>query len=304
VSFLCKAVLFVLFGALLPVSVAAHTGVVPMPRNLWGDWSFEPGIVIPLTFTAVLYMRGARTTRGVNSREAVCFWLGWTFLTLALVSPLHTAGETLFSAHMAQHEILMLAAAPLLVLSRPLAPLLWGMPIQARRGLGRFAKRKGFQSLWHGITSPFTAWWIHLAALWAWHIPVLFMWTLRSEWAHAAQHLSFFGSALLFWWALFYAQGQSSYGMSVLYVFTTAVHTSILGALLTVSPGVWYPAYENTSQAWGFTPLQDQQLGGLIMWIPASVVYLGIGLMLFSQWLQGGESKLFESKLLRRSYAD
>jgi putative membrane protein len=129
------------------------------------------------------------------------------------------------------------------------------------------------------------AWWIHFVALWGWHLPILFQATLKNEWVHAIQHLSFFASALLFWWSLLYARGRANYA-SVLYIFTTAVHTSVLGALLTFAQTVWYPAYRTTTQVWGLTPIEDQQLGGLIMWIPAGLVYLAVGLWAFALWLR------------------
>ncbi len=99
-------------------------------------------------------------------------------------------------------------------------------------------------------------------------------------------------SALIFWWSLFYAHGRKSYGAGVLYVFTTAVHTGILGALLTFSSRPWYSPYLRTTEAWGYTPLEDQQLGGLIMWVPASLVYLAAGLYLFSAWLKESDTAL------------
>ena len=136
---------------------------------------------------------------------------------------------------------------------------------------------------------PFNAWTIHAAALWIWHFPPLFEATLTNDWIHAAQHLSFLGSALLFWWSLFYGRGRHPYGTGVVYIFTTGVHTGILGALLTVTTKVWYPAYGNASLAWGLTPLEDQQLGGLIMWVPASLVYLGAGLTMFGAWMRASE---------------
>jgi len=120
----------------------------------------------------------------------------------------------------------------------------------------------------------------------------MFELTLKSELAHTAQHLSFFLSALLFWWALFYAHGRKAYGAAVFYVFTTAVHTSILGALLTFAPHVWYSSYATTTQAFGLTPLEDQQIGGLVMWVPASLVYLGAGLWLFAAWLKESDAML------------
>ena len=206
-------------------------------------------------------------------------------LSLALVSPLHPLGEALFSAHMAQHEILMLLAAPMLVVSRPLVPLLWGLPFGWRRVAGRWSKMRPVQRIWESLTLPLAAWCIHAAALWIWHAPALFQATLTSELAHSAQHLSFLLSALLFWWALLYGPGRMNYGSGVLYIFTTGVHTSILGALLTFASSVWYPAYRSTAPLWGITSLEDQQVGGLIMWIPAGLVYLAAGLILFAAWL-------------------
>jgi putative membrane protein len=282
----------------MSVAAFAHTGEPLEPHDLWTAWSFAPGIVIPLAASAILFGIGARRSRGVTPGEFTYFWTGWVALTLSLVSPLHALGESLFSAHMAQHEILMLVAAPLLVLSRPLVPMLRALPMAWRKGLGQSSKEAFVQRPWRFITRPFAAWLIHAAALWLWHLPQLFQATLENEWIHAAQHVSFFGSALLFWWSLFFAHGRAGYGAGVLYIFTTAVHTSILGALLTFARSVWYPAYSETAGQWSLTPLEDQQIGGLIMWVPAGVVYLGAGLALFALWLR-------ESDVLARrgSYA-
>jgi putative membrane protein len=294
-----KRWLFIALFAFSQVSGFGHSGELLEPHDLWRAWRFDPGIILPLAATAILYARGARTSRGAAVPQFACFWSGWLFLAGSLISPLHSLGEVLFSAHMAQHEILMLVAAPLLVLSRPLVPMLWGLPITWRRALGQWSKGPWVQRVWRSISQPSVAWGIHAVALWLWHAPQLFQATLSNEWIHSAQHLSFFGSALLFWWSLFYAHGRASYGAGFLYIFTTAVHTSILGALLTFARTVWYPAYAFSTKAWGLTPLEDQQLGGLIMWIPAGVVYLAAGLALFALWLR--ESDVIARQ---RSYAD
>ncbi len=244
------------------------------------EWEFDPGVVIPLALSAVLYLRGARISRGATHIQQLLFWSAWLSLVVALVSPLSPMGESLFSAHMTQHEILMLISAPLFVLSRPLAPMLWGMPVAWRRPFGLAARAT--------VVKPAAAWCIHAIALWGWHVPALFDATLTNEWIHAAQHLSFFGSALLFWWSLFESRAHN-YGAAVLYIFTTAIHTTILGALLTFAPSIWYPPYATTTAPWGLTALQDQQLGGLIMWVPASLVYIATGLALFARWLRESE---------------
>jgi putative membrane protein len=254
--------------------------------SIWTDWEIDPGVVIPLAISAVLYAIGCRRHVGLTRVQRACFWAGWLSLIVALVSPLHPLGEVLFSAHMVQHEILMLVSAPLLVVSRPLVTFLWAAPFEWRRTLGRWSKAKPIRGSWLWLSAPLTAWWIHAIAIWVWHAPPLMDAALKSDLVHTAQHLSFFLSALLFWWALFYAHGRRAYGSGVLYIFTTAVHTGILGALLTFAPLPWYVPYANTTQAWGLTPLQDQQIGGLIMWVPASIVYLAAGLYLFAAWMR------------------
>ena len=145
------------------------------------------------------------------------------------------------------------------------------------------------------LEEPLVAWVVHGVALWVWHAPALFDAAVRSELVHFFQHASFFGTALLFWWALFNARrGPAAYGAGVLYLFTTAVHSSLLGALLTFARTLWYQPYANTTQAWGLTAIQDQQLGGLIMWIPAGLVYVGAGLIMVVGMLRESERMVLE----------
>ena len=152
--------------------------------------------------------------------------------------------------------------------------------------MARIPKSRAWTALWIPISSAAAAWIIHAVALWAWHAPTLFEAALHREWIHAVQHLCFLGSAVLFWWTLIHGRhGRLGYGAAVVYVFTTAAHNSILGALLTFAPRAWYPTYVSTAPAWSITPLQDQQLGGLIMWIPAGILLLAVGLALVAGWI-------------------
>jgi cytochrome c oxidase assembly factor CtaG len=269
--------------------LALHGG---QPHN-WHDlaraWSFEPLVIISLTITAILFAIGFSRLkrRSIRTWEALCFAGGWLALFIALVSPLHAWGRVLFSAHMSQHEVLMLVAAPLLVLGRPLIAFLWALPLNWSRRLGNAGKIVWINRLWRTLTIPLVAWLVHAVALWMWHIPVLFDATLHSETVHTLQHLSFLLSALLFWWALIHGpQGAMGYGAAVLYLFTTSVHSGALGALITLASSVWYPSYNGLTTSWGLTTLEDQQLGGLIMWIPAGLVYVIAGLALFAGWLR------------------
>jgi putative membrane protein len=268
-------------------------------QELWRAWSFEPFVVIGLALSAWLYARGLRRLwrsgkirRGIRTWEAWCYAGGWLALVIALVSPLHAWGSALFSAHMTQHEILMLVAAPLLVLGRPLIAFLKALPSKWAYVLVWLGNASGLNNVWRIVTHPFVAWLIHAAALWIWHVPVLFQATLNNEFVHALQHSSFLFSALLFWWAVMHGrQRMLGYGAAVLYMFTTAMHSGLLGALITFAHGVIYPAYTQTTGSWGFTPLEDQQLGGLIMWVPAGLVYVIAGLALFAGWLRESEAR-------------
>jgi len=271
-----------------------HEGQPHNWQELAHAWSFEPLVVGSLVLTAGLFALGwwrlrqeAPERRSPRTWEAICFAGGWLGLFVALVSPLHAWGSVLFSAHMTQHEVLMLVAAPLLVLGRPLVVFLWAFPVNWSRRIGNIGKIAVVNRTWRWLTIPLVAWLTHAIALWTWHVPVLFDAVLHNEWIHTLQHLSFLLSALLFWWALIHGpQGAMGYGAALLYLFTTSIHSGALGALLTVAGSVWYPSYIGLTSSWGLTPLEDQQLGGLIMWIPAGLVYVIAGLALFAGWLR------------------
>jgi putative membrane protein len=287
-------------SALTASTAFAHEGKPHTPRDLLTTWGVEPLVIASLAISGWLYFRGVRrlwreSSGGVGIRkwEAASYAGGWFALFIALVSPLHPLGSVLFSAHMTQHEVLMLVAAPLLVLGRPIIAFLWALPFGWRRRVGRVGKVGWVESTWRTITNPLAAWAIHAVALLSWHIPLLFQATLGSELVHTAQHLSFLLSALLFWWALIHGRrGLMGYGAAVLYMFTTSVYTGVLGALITFASTPWYPAYSDTTQSWGLSPLEDQQVGGLIMWVPAGLVYLFAGLALFAGWMRESERRV------------
>jgi putative membrane protein len=129
-----------------------------------------------------------------------------------------------------------------------------------------------------------------------WHVPVLFEAAMRDERLHAFQHFTFFLSAALFWWALVHGRyGRAGYGLAVLFVFATAVHTSILGALISVAPRLIYAIYEQRARLAGWQPLEDQELAGLIMWIPSGLLFLATALALFAAWLGEAERRAARS---------
>ena len=285
-------------ASLAPRLLRAHEGRPLEPHDLAGAWVLEPGILIPLLLSAALYVLGVRALwrseagRGIRRWEAALFAAGWVTLAIALVSPLHALGEVLFSAHMAQHVLLMGIAAPLLVLGRPLIPFLWALPIGWRRNAGAGAKLRPVRAAWVALTQPMVAWILHATAILVWHIPVLYDATVASDAMHTFQHGSFLGTALLFWWSLIHGRERRlGYGAAVLYLFGTVVISGGLGALLTFASRPWYVSYLGVTRAWGLTTLEDQQLAGLIMWIPAGLPYLIAALALLAAWIREAERR-------------
>jgi putative membrane protein len=243
----------------------------------------DPFAIFVLSLSATTYIAGCVRMRGrLPGRERAAFAAGWIVLAIALLSPIATFSAVLFSVHMTQHELLMLVAAPLLTLGRPLVPMLFALPRRwrlAMRGVTR-------GSITAGVTAPVSVFVLHALALWVWHLPPLYEAAVRDDGVHLVQHICFTGTACLFWWGLLRGRyGRMGYGAAVFYVFATAMHSGGLGALLTFAPRPAYPLYVGQAHAHGIDPLADQQLAGLLMWIPAGVAMMVFGLAIFAAWL-------------------
>jgi len=237
--------------------------------------------VLVLAGTGLLYARGqremARRGAAVRRVEPWAFWAGWFVMLAAVAPPLDALAAARFSAHMLQHELLMLVGVPLMIVGRPMPVWLWGLPPSARGAAGGLIQGGGPAAMWRILTVPVVAWALHGLAIWVWHAPPLYEAAVRSEAVHALQHTIFVGTSVLFWWGLVYGRyGRAGYGASVFYVFTTLVHTGLLGAVFTLTTAPLYPVYvERAPDA-----LADQQLAGLVMWVPAGAIYLLAGLVL------------------------
>jgi cytochrome c oxidase assembly factor CtaG len=243
-----------------------------------------------LTITAGLYAAGSRRLAVRDARvrrvEQVAFWTGWVAAVSVLLPPIDTWATRLFSVHMFQHEMLMLVAAPLLVAGRPIVAVLWALPDASRMRATHGRGAAAVTAVWRALTVPLVAWALHGATVWLWHLPLLYEEAVHRESVHAVQHITFVTTAVFFWWGLVYGRyGRAGYGVSVLFVFATLVHTGLLGALFTLSHSPFYGVYIERASAAGIDPVADQQLAGLIMWIPAGVVLTCCGLALFTAWL-------------------
>ena len=274
-----------------------------MPHDAWTSWSFDALVVASLALSAFIYTRGvhrlwnsAGRGRGVTVGQRARFWTGWIVLAVALVSPVHAIGSLLFSVHMTQHELLMVVAAPLLVTSQPLVASAWAFERTTLANIsqwriGHVRVSHAANKAWQRISTPAVALAIHVVAVLAWHLPALYQATLRSDAMHALQHASFFMSAIAFWWGLLRARREAA-AAGVAYLFIAMMITGVFGALLTFARELWYPAYAATAPAWGVSAIDDQRLGGMIMWIPGGLSYLGAALWLMGMWLREDRARV------------
>jgi putative membrane protein len=290
-----------LFVLLVVVPAAyAHNGVDHGARHWSAADVWNALTAVSLVSVALLYALGLRRLwrseggqHTIRRWQALAFFAGCASAALALLGPLDRWSDVLFSAHMAQHEVLMLVAAPLMVLGRPFIVTLWGLTPWWRGAVAAFARRPSVVRLWDLSTGALTVLLLHAVVLWAWHVPALFEAALHSESVHVVQHLGFFLTAALFWWALVHGRyGRLGYGIGVMYVFATAMHTQILGALLTFGSRPWYPTHTARTVAAGMNAVADQQLAGIVMWIPFGVVFVLVGLALFAAWLGEAERRV------------
>lgn len=280
-------------------NASAHTRARPTPETIWSSWNLDPLLAMGLLLGGWLYLRGlAALWRHAGHGNGIAVWQVWAFaggmlsLVVALVSPLDALGAALFSAHMVQHLILFLVAPMLFAMSRPAVAISWAIPNAYRKQLLTDLHR---QPILRGMTSvfahPVAIWMIFTGVLWIWHVPAMYDAALRSDWVHQAEHLSFMAASYLFWaWLLQPGRGRKGRGgLAVLFVFTSVIQSGLLGAILTFAGTTLYHGHQPFTQAWGLTTLEDQQLAGLIMWIPMGLWFTATIIFVFIMWLRDAE---------------
>jgi cytochrome c oxidase assembly factor CtaG len=258
--------------------------------NFWlTQWNWDPTIVVGTALVVGFYLYGVgplrrkyRLADGVSRARVFTFLLGVFCMFLALVSPLDELGDSyLFSAHMLQHLCLTTVGPPLLLLGTPgwlLRPLI---------------RRRGVLQLARILTYPALAFFLFNADFWLWHAPPLYNATLENQSIHILEHLTFIACGLLFWWPIFSPLEELprlSIGGQLLYIFLSGMPTVALGAGLTFLPPLYAP-YLAAPRVWGISAATDQQLGGLIMWIPVNLLSIVIISLLFIRWMQRQDAR-------------
>ena len=250
-------------------------------------WQLEPLALVSLLVVGGLYLIGRRRLARISGRGEIggawFFAAGWGAVALALLSPLHSYAEELFAVHMLQHLLLMSVAAPLLLLANPMPTVLWGLSPSIRAAIGRSlaADAPAMRTL-RLLTLPPLAWCLFVLNLWLWHLPPVYQAALGNEPLHYLQHALFFGTAVLFWWPVIGPaplRSRLRYTSRLLYVFLAWLPNSLLGAIITFA-SVPLPFYAARPRHWGLDPMTDQQIAGLLMWIPGDLIYAAAMLVL------------------------
>lgn len=255
----------------------------------WYLWNLEPGLLTVLVLQTWFYLACVGPLRHLIpdsarvARRQIVFFLGGTLaLVVALISPVDTLGSYLLTMHMVQHMLLTMLAPPLLLLGTPA----WLLRPLVRLPLVRDLAR--------AVTHPVLAFFAANLIFAAWHFPRLYDATLQSLPIHILEHAMFFFSAVLMWWPLVSPMEELpplSPPLQCVYLFLQTLPPTILGAIITFANFLLYPSYLNVPRVWGLSIMDDQQLAGLIMWVPGSLIYFVILTFIFIRWLESDEKR-------------
>jgi putative membrane protein len=238
-------------------------------------------VLVPASLAARVLVR--RTGRRGRAR-AVSLLTAAALVVVALSGPVERLAGVLLTGHMIQHLLLMSFAAPLVAWALPprLLPVL--LP-EGVRGRTVRAVRRRMPSLGPWVASG-TAVAIATVTLWTWHVPALYEAAIRVPLIHGLEHLTLFATALMLWWVVIESEHGGATGRGLLVLFVGAAQATGLGALIAFSGSPWYGVYAEGPGAWGLTPIQDQQLAGLLMWSVGGLVAVVVGVLMTVAWLQ------------------
>jgi cytochrome c oxidase assembly factor CtaG len=290
---LVLALVLLLAALVLPSQALAHGAIARAPQlpGILMQWRLEPFALAGVTLAGAGYFWAVRRIgRGHPGhpnppRRSWFFVAGLLALVLALTSPIEVYEGQLFSVHMAQHMLLELVAAPLLLAGAPITLALRVASPSVRRRLLKILQSR----VTHLVSFPIVAWVLFAAVNWGWHFSVLYDQALENPWLHYVEHASFLGAALLFWWPVL-GVDPSTWRMPhparLLYLFLAMPQNSFLGVALLSAGTVLYPHYVTNLRSWGPTPLDDQRLGGTLMWVGGDLAFLIAMALVLAGWMR------------------
>jgi len=255
----------------------------PLPHGLelLLAWTVDPTFLVPLA-VAILYFRGLRAIRregrgGFARWRPVLLLLGVVLAGVALLSPVDLLADYSFTWHMIQHMLIAQVSVPLILLAAPFLPVIRGLPERFRRvAFIPFARHPEVQRFFRAFTSPIMAFVCYVVALWAWHLPGLYDAALENDFVHYFEHFCFVVTSVQMHWHVvnpYPFRSRMHYLVRAAFLFVITVQNSALGALITFSDDVLY-AYARLESFWGLSMMDDQLMGGLLMWVGGGMMHL------------------------------
>lgn len=273
------------------------------------SWDLRAEVLLLLALAGITYILGwwrlrSRTRHHVNRNRwsigapwrPVAYLAGLLLLGLALMSPIDVLASQLFTMHMVQHVLLVMVIPPLLLLANPLPYVMWGLPGKARRPVGQtLARQSRFRRALEVVSKPGWVWLYFVIIYLGWHDPNAYNLALQSALVHDLEHVTFFLVSILFWWHVLGVAPHIHRKMSPLaragYVLLAVPPNMLAGIAIAFAGQVVYTYYELMPRILGLSVLDDQRIGGVIMWVPGSMMYMLAALLLVSRWLQQEERK-------------
>ena len=263
--------------------VYAHA---PTDSSLFTDWHWRLDVLLVLLFLGATYVHGwlrlrQRTVSVSPWWQLILYLAALGSVFLALISPIDALASALLSMHMAQHLLLLVIAPLFFLLANPLAAFLWGLPGKGRQRVGRLLIRSSpFRRVLWALTLLPVAWSLYVLDLWVWHHPLFYELALENRTVHDIQHLLFFFTALLFWWPVVNPaprlHGAVSYGFRIVYLIAATLQNTVLGMAISLPERVLYTFYETVPRLRDLSPINDQALGGGILWVSGHMYLIPI----------------------------
>jgi putative membrane protein len=256
----------------------------PFTQFSWLKWSIHPSTVVGLAVLAAIYLirsRQAGPDDRLSGVRKLSFFAALFVIFASLNGPIHDLSDNyLFSGHMVQHLLLTMLMPPLLIVGVPGWML---RPLLRNRAVSAVARR---------VTRPISCFVIFNVVIAAWHIPALYNAAMENHDIHIVEHLMFMSAAVLMWWPLISQLPELprlSYPGQMLYCFLMSIPMSVVAVYITMADSVLYPFYSSAPRIMKLSPMEDQLLGGLIMWIPGGLLFMVIMSVVFFKWSTRGE---------------
>lgn len=293
------SVILMLFGT---PPAQAHGWIFPQ-QDVWSAWQISPPVTVPIIVLLLVYLAGLRRSRQighpVSTGRNVLFFAGMASIYLALQSPLDPMADRLFVAHQVEHMFLRVLGPMLLVLSVPAAPLLRGLPLWAKRWIVKpIIRNRAMRALFGILSNPYVATFVFIGTLYGWQIPSVHDAAILDDRLHDFMHVTMLLSGLFFFWVVLDFRprtARASAALRLVLLVVVLILNILIGSYLTLKPHVLYPVYDLWGRLWGLSPLEDESWGGLVIWIPSSMMFVVTAIIVFFRMIHHDQDGAGES---------